>query len=195
MTACSSGRSPAARASLSSVRGESGMSSGVPWMRGPRPARLASARPAPTGCQRALVDDVVQHEPVEHDVEGGRRERQLAGAALKPGVELVRADQRRIEVRSGHPPGGPGEQVAARVPAAAHRQHVAAAQLEPAFEQQPLAALLLVVVDLERGRVRAAVEQVVRLVGLAHQAPRVRKTAGIVLSRMVRSRKTDQRSR
>ena len=81
------------------------------------------------------------------------------------------------------------------MPAAAHREHVAAAQAEAPVQQLALAAVLLVVVHLQRRRIRAAVEQVVRLVGLAHQAPRVRTTAGIVFNMIVRSRNTDQRSR
>ncbi len=81
------------------------------------------------------------------------------------------------------------------MPAAAHGQHVAALEPEAAVEDLALAAHLLVVVDLERVRVREAVEEVFGPVGLAHQAPRALMTAGIVLSMMVRSRKTDQRSR
>ena len=82
-----------------------------------------------------------------------------------------------------------------RLAAAADRQNVAAFQPQVSVEQLALAAHLLVVVDLERVRLCEAVEEVVGAVGLAHHAPRARMTAGIVLSRMVRSRKTDQRSR
>ena len=81
------------------------------------------------------------------------------------------------------------------MPAAANGKHVAALERQAAVEDLALAAHLLVVVDLERVRVREAVEEVFRPVGLAHHAPRALMTAGIVLSRMVRSRKTDQRSR
>ena len=85
--------------------------------------------------------------------------------------------------------------VAARVPAAADGQHIAPVQRQAPREDRPLAAHLLVVVELARTSVANAVQQVVGPVGLAHQAPRARMTAGIVLSRIVRSRKTDQRSR
>ena len=51
VTACSSGVSPAPRASARRRTGDSGMSSGVPWTAVPRPRRFATVRPAPTGCQ------------------------------------------------------------------------------------------------------------------------------------------------
>ena len=81
------------------------------------------------------------------------------------------------------------------MPAAADGQHVAAGERQPPVEDRALAAHLVVVVELARAGVADAVQQVVRPVGLAHQAPRARTTAGIVLSRIVRSRNTDQRSR
>src|SRR3954471_9056195 len=60
--------------------------------------------------------------------------------------------------------------MAARVPAAAHRQHVAAGQRQPAGQELALAAALLLVVELERPLVGEAVEQVVGVVWLAHSA-------------------------
>ena len=57
------------------------------------------------------------------------------------------------------------------MPAAADRQHLAALERQAAVEDLALAAHLLVVVDLERVRVREAVEEVFRPVGLAHQRP------------------------
>jgi hypothetical protein len=87
------------------------------------------------------------------------------------------------------------EQMASRMPATANGEHISTVERQGAGEDLALAAHLLVVVDLERLRVGDAVEEVFRPVGLAHHAPRALVTAGIVLSRMVRSRKTDQRSR
>ncbi len=162
--------------------------------RAEQPRRLLEA-----GAERPLEGDVVEHEAVQDHVERGGLEGQLARPALGAGVELARLEQvlhhRRVEIGPGHAPSGAREQMAAGVPAAADRQDVAAGQPEPALEQRALAPVLLVVVDLQGGRVRAAVQQVVGVVGLAHHAPRARMTAGIVFSMIVRSRKTDQRSR
>ena len=128
--------------------------------------------------QRPLVDHVVEHEPVEHDVEGLR----LVGQLARPGddavVELARlaqrADHRLVEVHARHPELRPREQVPARVPAAAHRQDLATGERQAARQQLALAAHLLVVVDLAGGRSAEPVEKVVVPVGLAHQAPRAR---------------------
>ncbi len=130
------------------------MSSGVPWIAVARPVRLASGQPEPdrmpeagldrdhraagaqqpgrlgeAGGERALVGDVVQHEPVEDDVERRRREVETAGVAQ---VDLVGAVEARdachslgIGVDGDQPEGGRREQMAAGMPARPDRQHVA----------------------------------------------------------------------
>jgi hypothetical protein len=57
--------------------------------------------------------------------------------------------------------------VTARVPAAADRQRIAAAEAEVAIEQLALAPLAALVLLVERRRIAEPVEQVVGRVGLA----------------------------
>ena len=232
VTACSSGSSPASRAWLTSLRGEIGMSSGVPCTAGrarsgwparvPLPPDARAPAPPPRARRRAqqalrldeqrrqrpLVDHVVEHEPVEHDVERLRVVGQLARPADHAVVEFARlaqrADHRLVEVHARHTERGPREQVPARVPSAAHRQDIATAE-----RQAPARAARARGASPGRsgpgGWPRRRVGRGGCRPGRArspsaprpatYQAPRARITAGIVLSRIVRSRNTDQRSR
>jgi hypothetical protein len=111
--------------------------------------------------KRPLVGDVMEDEPIEDDIEGARRVWQLAGPPHASCVELAvrqqHRDHRPVEVHPCHPESRLREEVAARMPAAADGQHVAALERQAVAEDLALTAHLLVVVDLERVRAGEAV--------------------------------------
>ena len=125
-----------------------------------------------TGVERAVVGDMVQHEPVQDDVEravgqhverAGRADDALVGGALRD----REARALGIDVRRHETPLRRGQQVATRMPAAADRDRVAAGEPEMAVQQLALAALAALVLLGERRRVADPVEQVL---GGAHGA-------------------------
>ena len=136
-----------------------------------RSRRYASARHR---LERAGVGDVVQDEPVQHDVEGAVRQRveparralqSLVGLALLDGVARARG----VEIGGDQAPRGPGQQVPAGMPAAADRQRVAAVEAEVAVQQLALAPLAALVLLGERRRIAHPIEQVLGRVDLAHR--------------------------
>ena len=160
------GVQPGRTASADSRRGDSGMSSGVPCTLGAQPGAVGQAqggsdrvpgpgldrhqpppgrsrRPASSerGHERALVGEVVQHQPVEHHVVARRRPRRRARRRGRPTRRRGRPAStiRSIQTCSSSTPVmcqcGLGEQVPPRVPAAAHREHAAAARPSRAVEQ------------------------------------------------------------
>ena len=69
-----------------------------------------------------------------------------------------------IGVGGHQPEGGRREQVTARVPARAHREHVAAGESQPAADELALAGHHVAVVGLERRATAQPVKEIVRLI-------------------------------
>ena len=118
--------------------------------------------------ERALVGDVVEHEPVEDHVERRRREVEPAGVAE---VDLVGPAETRhafhplgIGVDRHEPEGGRREQLAPGVPAGADRQDVSAGYAQMGGEQRSFAGGEVSIVRLECRLAAQAIEQVVRIV-------------------------------
>lgn len=122
--------------------------------------------------QRALKRDVVQDQAVEHYVDRSGRETQSSGMTNECLIGLAgrtnRLDTIGIRINRDQPIVRSWEEMPARMPPAANREHHALPQSEATTYQPALALEYILVVGLEGRLLAEGIEQVVCSVGGTH---------------------------